>query len=182
LSRLGKIPIKIPNGVQVKINGQHVEVKGPKGTLTRDVSSKFKVEVKDNAIHISPLVEGEEISSLWGLNRVLLANIVEGVATGFTRTLDIVGVGYKAELKGKDLSLSVGYSEPKIFKAPKGITFTVAANVRITVEGIEKEIVGQTTAEIRNVRPPEPYKGKGIRYTGEYVRRKAGKTAVAKAA
>ena len=179
MSRLGKIPVAIPNGVQVKIDGHRIEVKGPKGTLTRDLPEKLKAEVKEHAIHFAPTVSDEEVGvkAMWGLNRVLVSNMIMGVATGYRKDLEIQGVGYKAELKGKDLSIAVGYSSPVLFKARKGITYIVDGGTKIAIEGIDKEAVGQTAAEIRRIRPPEPYKGKGIRYLKEYVRRKAGKTA-----
>ena len=177
MSRLGKIPVAIPSGVQVKVDGSRIEIKGAKGTLDRDITSKLKVEVKDNLIHFSPASEAEDVKALWGLSRVLVYNMVEGVTQGFKRELEIVGVGYKAELKGKDLNISVGYSSPVLFKARNGITYAVEGPNKIVITGIDKQAVGQTAAEIRRIRKPEPYKGKGIRYAGEAVRRKAGKAA-----
>jgi large subunit ribosomal protein L6 len=177
LSRLGKIPVAIPAGVQVKIDGQKVEVKGGKGTLTRTLPSEIKVEVRDNKIFFIPVAEGDNVKSLWGLNRVLVDNMVVGVSKGYRKDLEIVGVGYKAELKGKDLQILAGYSSPRLFKAVQGITFGVENQTKISIEGIEKEKVGEVAAKIRIIRKPEPYKGKGIKYAGEHIRRKAGKVA-----
>jgi large subunit ribosomal protein L6 len=170
LSRLGKIPVVIPAGVQVKIDGQKVEVKGSKGTVSRMLPPEIKAEVNNNAIHFSPILEGENVKALWGLNRVLVDNMVR-------KQLEIVGVGYKAELKGKDLHILAGYSSPRLFKSVPGITFAVEGQTKITIDGIDKEKVGEVAAEIRKIRKPEPYKGKGIKYAGEHIRRKAGKVA-----
>lgn len=177
MSRLGKIPVAIPNGVQVKLDGQRIEIKGAKGTLTRVVPDKLTVEVKDNAIHLAPNSTDEDVKAFWGLYRVLISNMVTGVSAGFKIELEIQGVGYKAELKGKDLNISAGFSSPVLFKARPGVTFTVEGGVKIAVEGLDNQAVGQAAADIRRIRPPEPYKGKGIRYLGEAVRRKAGKAA-----
>lgn len=177
MSRLGKKPVAVPQGVQVKIDGQKVEIKGVKGTLTRVLPNEIKAEVKDGAVHFSPTCEGENVKALWGLHRVLVSNMIVGVTKGYRKELDIIGVGYKAELKGKDLSIAVGYSGPKVFKATPGITYTVDNQTRIAIEGLDKEKVGEVAAEIRKIRKPEPYKGKGIKYTNEYIRRKAGKVA-----
>jgi len=177
LSRLGKIPVAIPAGVQVKVDGQKVETKGSKGTLTRLLPPEIKAEVKEGKVHFSPTVDRENVKSLWGLNRVLVDNMIIGVSQGYRKVLEIVGVGYKAELKGKDLLISVGYSRPIPVKAPKGITYTVDNQTKIIIDGCDKELVGQTAAEIRTIRPPEPYKGKGVKYAGEHIRRKAGKIA-----
>ena len=177
MSRIGKIPIKIPDGVQVTVKGRQVEVKGKKGTLVREVNEGLTVAVSDGIVTVQPVVENETIKAIWGLNRVLLNNMVVGVSDGYKKELEIVGVGYKAEMKGKDVQLAVGHSSPVLYKAPDGIAINVENQVKISIEGIDKEKVGQTAAEIRRVRPPEPYKGKGIRYFGEQIRRKAGKTA-----
>jgi large subunit ribosomal protein L6 len=180
LSRLGKIPVKVPKGVQVKVVGSSIEIKGAKGTLSRDLPGELKVDVQDDAVHVAPSAQGENgenTKALWGLYRVLIDNMVMGVSSGYRRELEIVGVGYKAEMKGKDLNISVGYSSPVLFKARQGISYATEGVTKIVIEGIDKEMVGQTAAEIRRIRPPEPYKGKGIRYVGEQVRRKAGKTA-----
>jgi large subunit ribosomal protein L6 len=177
LSRIGKVPIQIPTGVQVKIDGQKVEIKGAKGLLCREVNPEICVTVKDNAIYLQPQMSSDTVKALWGLNRMLIENMVVGVTQGYRKELEIVGVGYKAEIKGKDLNIAVGYSEPVLYSAPDGIRLNVENQVKIAIEGIDKEKVGQTAAEIRRIRKPEPYKGKGIRYVGEHLRRKAGKTA-----
>ena len=177
MSRLGKIPVAVPQGVQVKVDGQKVDVKGAKGALSRVLPPEIKAEVKDGNVHFSPAKEGDNVSALWGLNRVLVANMIEGVSKGYRKELEIVGVGYKAELKGKDLSIAVGYSGPKVYKATPGITFTVENQTKIVIDGLDKEKVGEVAAEIRKIRKPEPYKGKGIKYLGEHIRRKAGKVA-----
>ncbi len=177
MSRIGKVPVKIPGGVQVSVVGQKIEVKGSKGTLSREFPRDLKIEVKDNQVFVSPAIQSENVKALWGLYKVLIDNMVIGVSQGYKKTLEIVGVGYKAELKGKDLSVAAGFSSPKLFKARQGVTFTVDGGTKITVEGIDKELVGQAAADIRRIRPPEPYKGKGIRFLDEKIRRKAGKTA-----
>ncbi len=177
MSRIGKVPVNIPSGVTVTVNGQTIEVKGSKGTLSRKFPEELKVEVDGNQVKVSPAAQTENVKALWGLYKVLIENMVIGVSQGYKKDLEIVGVGYKAELKGKDLSIYAGYSSPKLFKAPVGITFTVDGGNKITVSGIDKQLVGQTAADIRKIRKPEPYKGKGIRYLGEKLRRKAGKTA-----
>jgi large subunit ribosomal protein L6 len=177
LSRIGKVPVKIPGGVQVSVVGQKIEVKGSKGTLSREFPRYLKIEVKDNQVFVSPAIQSENVKALWGLYKVLIDNMVIGVSQGYKKILEVVGVGYKAELKGKDLSVAAGFSSPKMFKARQGVTFTVDGGTKITVEGIDKELVGQAAADIRRIRPPEPYKGKGIRYLDEKIRRKAGKTA-----
>jgi large subunit ribosomal protein L6 len=177
LSRIGKKPVQIPKGVEVKIEGQKLTVKGPKGIITKNVHPLIKVSVEDNAVMCSGDIADPVSKSVWGLWRVLIWNMIEGVATGYRKILDIQGVGYKAEMKGKDLNIAVGYSHPVIVKAPEGITFKTETATRIVVEGIDKQVVGQVTADIRLFRGPEPYKGKGIRYLGERVRRKVGKAA-----
>ncbi|NLP01281.1 MAG: 50S ribosomal protein L6 [Fibrobacter sp.] len=177
MSRIGKVPVKIPGGVQVSVVGQKIEVKGSKGTLSREFPRDLKIEVKDNQVFVSPAIQSENVKALWGLYKVLIDNMVIGVSQGYKKILEVVGVGYKAELKGKDLSVAAGFSSPKMFKARQGVTFTVDGGTKITVEGIDKELVGQAAADIRRIRPPEPYKGKGIRYLDEKIRRKAGKTA-----
>jgi len=177
LSRIGKLPVKIPSGVQVKIDGQHIEVKGSKGTLSRDIPSELKVEVVEGTLQVTPAIEAENTKALWGLYRVLLDNMVIGVSSGYKKELEIVGVGYKAELKGKDLNIAAGLSDTVLFKARPGLEYRTDGPTKIVIEGIDKESVGQAAADIRRIRPPEPYKGKGIRYAGEQIRRKAGKTA-----
>ena len=177
MSRLGKIPVVIPAGVQVKVDGQTIEVKGSKGTMTRRLHLEIKAEVKDGKVHFTPTVDKESVKALWGLNRMLVANMITGVSQGYRRELEIVGVGYKAELKGKDLQISAGFSKPVAVKVPKGITFSVDSQTKIAVDGCDKELVGRVASELRKIRPPEPYKGKGIKYAGEHIRRKAGKIA-----
>jgi large subunit ribosomal protein L6 len=161
----------------VKVDGQRIEVKGPKGTLSRLLPEVIKAEVKGGHVHFSSSGEGDNVKALWGLNRVLVENMITGTSKGYRRELEIVGVGYKAEMKGKDVQISVGYSKPVLFKAHKGVTLSIDGQTKVIVDGIDKEAVGQTAAELRKVRPPEPYKGKGIKYTGEHIRRKAGKVA-----
>lgn len=177
MSRIGKVPVKIPKGVQVTVDGQKIDVKGTKGTLSRIINKEIAISVEDETVSLKPRLEGDTTKALWGLNRVLVENMITGVTSGYRKDLEIVGVGYKAEMKGKDVNLAVGLSSPKLYKAPDGIKLNVENQVKISIEGIDKEKVGQTAAEIRHVRPPEPYKGKGIRYAGEQLRRKAGKTA-----
>ncbi len=180
MSRIGKKPILIPQGVEVKIEGQRVTVKGPKGELSREVRPEIKVVEEESQIIITPQKETKETAAFWGLTRALLANDIKGVTEGFAKKLEIEGVGYRAALEGQDLNLQMGFSHPVKIKAPEGIVFLVEKNV-ITISGIDKELVGQTAARIRAVKPPEPYKGKGIRYEGEQVRRKLGKKAVSTA-
>ena len=175
MSRIGKMPIDIPAGVDVTIDGSTVTVKGPKGELTRTVHKNITVE-KDGAVITVTRPNDENLNkSLHGLTRTLIANMVEGVSNGFSKTLDIVGIGYRANMQGKDVVLSVGYSHTVTIAAPEGITITCPSATQIVVSGADKQMVGQIAAEIRGVRPPEPYKGKGIRYSDEVVRRKEGK-------
>jgi len=181
MSRIGKKTIKIPEGVEVKIEGQKVTVKGPKGELTRTFLPDVKVEMKEGEVVVVPQFESKRKNAIWGLTRALLNNMVEGVKNGYEKKLEIEGVGYKASLEGQDLTLSVGLSHPVKVKCPDGVTFAVDKNV-ITVSGAEKETVGLIASKIRKVKKPEPYKGKGIRYQGEVVRRKAGKRVATAAA
>lgn len=178
MSRIGKYPVSIPSGVEVKIDGTKVAIKGGKGSSTHEMPSCIKAEVVDGSIVLTVASEVPEAKALWGLNRVLLANMVEGVSKGFQKTLEIVGVGYKAEMVGKDVKLTVGLSHTVTMPAPSGITFRLDGPTKVVVEGIDKQLVGQIAAKIRDVRPPEPYKGKGIRYLDEPIRRKAGKATV----
>lgn len=175
MSRIGKRPIPIPQGVEVKIDGALVEVRGPKGTLSHEVPPEIEVGVSDGQIWVRRKDESRRAKALHGLNRTLIANMVEGVTKGFEKKLEIVGVGYRAALEGKALKLTLGYSHPVIYPTPEGIEISVDNPTSITVRGIDKQRVGQVAAEIRALRPPEPYKGKGIRYAGEEIRRKAGK-------
>ncbi|HEX6064332.1 MAG TPA: 50S ribosomal protein L6 [Longimicrobiales bacterium] len=177
MSRIGRKPITIPSGVTVAVEGSTVKVKGPKGELSRTFEPSMKVRVEDNEILVERPSDEKRERALHGLTRALLANMVTGVTEGFKKTLEIVGVGYRAEKKGKNLVVSVGYSHPVNYPEPQGITLSTPAPTTIVIEGIDKQKVGQVAAELREFRPPEPYKGKGIRYQGEQVRRKAGKTA-----
>jgi large subunit ribosomal protein L6 len=167
----------VPSGVEISISPGHVAVKGPRGRLEQDVPQRISIEQVDAELVVTRPTERGEDRALHGLTRTLVANMVEGVTTGFTKTLEIQGVGYRAALRGNDLELNVGYSHPVVKAAPDGIEYEVPQPTQIVVKGIDKQRVGQTAAEIRAVRPPEPYKGKGIRYAGEYVRRKVGKRA-----
>jgi large subunit ribosomal protein L6 len=169
------MPIRIPNGVTVSVDGSTVRVKGPKGEMVRSFRPELKIEVADGQVLVERSTESKQERALHGLTRALLANMVEGVTNGYRKSLELVGVGYKAEKKGKTLVLTVGYSHPVEFPEAPGLTISTPAPTQIVVEGIDKQQVGQAAAEIRSVRPPEPYKGKGIRYVGEHVRRKAGK-------
>ena len=176
MSRIGRLPIPLPKGVQVAIEGHAVTVRGPKGELTREFDPRISVELQDGKLVVSRANDQPKVRALHGLTRALLANMVEGVSTGFRKSLEVVGVGYRAEMQGQDLVLQVGYSHPVRYTPPQGITLTVEQGNRIIhVDGIDKELVGEVAAQIRAVRKPEPYKGKGIRYLGEYVRQKAGK-------
>lgn len=175
MSRIGQMPVPLPDGVSVAVEGRRVEVKGPKGTLARTFADRVKIEVEDGTATVSRVDETRESRALHGLSRALLANMVKGVSEGFVRELQIVGVGYRAQLKGRDLELQVGFSHPVEVPAPDGVSFEVPEPTKVVVSGIDKEAVGQTAADIRKIRPPEPYKGKGIRYADEHVRRKAGK-------
>jgi large subunit ribosomal protein L6 len=177
VSRIGKQPIPVPSGVEVKIEGSEVTVKGPKGTLSQTFQSDIEIALEDGVVYVRRPSDERRHRSLHGLTRTLVANMVAGVSEGFEKKLEIVGVGYRAQLKGTDLDLSLGLSHPMVVKAEEGITFEVPAPNRISVKGIDKQRVGQIAAEIRKIRPPEPYKGKGIRYAGEHVRRKVGKAA-----
>ena len=177
MSRIGRQPIQLPSGVSVSISPGRVMVNGPLGELSQQVPQRMKVEQEDGSVVVSRPSERGDDRALHGLTRSLIANMVEGVTNGFQKRLEIQGVGYRAALRGTDLELSVGYSHPVLLKAPAGITFEVPVPTEVLVKGIDKQQVGEIAAEIRAVRPPEPYKGKGIRYEGEYVRRKVGKRA-----
>jgi large subunit ribosomal protein L6 len=175
MSRVGNKPVDLPSGVNVEIDGSAVTVKGTKGELNREFNERIGFDVADGVITVTRPDDTRESRALHGLSRALLANMVTGVSDGFRKELEIQGVGYRASLKGSDVELLVGFSHPVVVEAPEGITFEVPEQTKIIVSGIDKEQVGQVAANIRKVRPPEPYKGKGIRYSGEYVRRKAGK-------
>jgi len=180
MSRVGLTPIPVPSGVDVTIDGPTVIVKGAKGTLQKTFTDVVTVVAEDGELRVSRLNDEHQSKALHGLTRALLNNMVVGVSQGYSKELHAVGVGYRASLNGKDLELLVGYSHPVAVTAPDGITFEVPEPTRIIVSGIDKELVGQVAADIRKVRPPEPYKGKGIRYRDEYVRRKAGKAGIAR--
>ena len=175
MSRIGKKPIEIPQGVEVTINGQTVTAKGPLGLETVAVRSEIAVKKEDNKVILSKASDSRETDALYGLFRTLVANAIYGVKDGFEKKLEIQGVGYRAAMEGKNLNLSLGYSHPVIVEPPAGITITVDANTKISVKGANKQTVGDVAALIRSKRPPEVYKGKGVRYEGEYIRRKAGK-------
>jgi large subunit ribosomal protein L6 len=177
MSRIGRKPIEIPAGVTVSVEPGRVAVAGPLGSLQQQVPTRMQIEQEDGNVVVTRPTERGEDRALHGLTRTLIANMVEGVTKGFEKRLEIQGVGYRAALKGSDLELQVGYSHPVTIKPRTGISFEVPAPTQIVVKGTDKQQVGQTAAEIRKVRPPEPYKGKGIRYDGEYVRRKVGKRA-----
>ena len=177
MSRIGKIPVAVPAGVTCTIDGTHVHVKGPKGELDRHFSELVTIALEGEEIVVAPVDESREANAQHGLTRTLVHNMVVGVSEGFEKRLQLVGVGYRAQLKGRDLELALGYSHPVKIAAGEGISFEVPDNTHISVKGISKEKVGQVAADIRAKRPPEPYKGKGIRYEGEHVRRKLGKAA-----
>ncbi|MGA7276877.1 MAG: 50S ribosomal protein L6 [Desulfocapsaceae bacterium] len=176
MSRIGKMPIEIPAGVKIAIDGQEISVTGSKGSLSRTVHPEIGIVVEDNQILVSGGEEDKKVNAFRGLTRSLINNMVIGVSEGFKRVLVIEGVGYRASASGKTLSLSVGYSNPVQFSLPEGVSGSVENNTTIVLESIDKEALGMTAAQIRAIRKPEPYKGKGIRYEGEYVQRKAGKT------
>ncbi len=178
MSRIGKQPVAIPSGVDVTLSGDTLTVKGPKGTLTQQVHPAVNIDIADGEVVVTRPNDERENRALHGLFRSLIANMVVGVTEGYTRRLEIVGVGYRAALRGSNgLTLQMGYSHPVEFDAPEGITFEVPTPTRITINGIDKQVVGQVAANIRKIRKPEPYKGKGIRYEGEAIRRKSGKAA-----
>ncbi|MDH3455933.1 MAG: 50S ribosomal protein L6 [Gemmatimonadota bacterium] len=176
MSRIGRMPVLMPKGVSATIDGNAVTVKGPKGELHRTLPREMQVTLQDDQLRVQRPSDSTSHRALHGLTRSLLSNMVDGVTEGFSKKLEIHGVGYKAESLKTGVRLVVGYSHPVEYKAPAGITISVENPTLVSVEGIDKELVGQVAAELRRVRPPEPYKGKGIRYVGEHVRRKAGKT------
>jgi large subunit ribosomal protein L6 len=177
MSRIGRQPIEVPGGVDVEIEGTHVSVKGPRGTLERSLHPEMKLVQEDSTIRVERPSDEAMHRSLHGLTRTLVANMVEGVTKGYEKRLEIVGVGYRAQLGGQDLDIAAGFSHPVIVQCPEGLEFEVPQPTRITVRGNDKQAVGEIAAKIRKIRPPEPYKGKGIRYEGEHVRKKAGKAA-----
>lgn len=179
MSRIGKAPIGIPDKVEVNINGLTVDVKGPKGQLTYTFNEEVKIEKGDKVVNVKPANESTKARAMWGMSRTLLGNMVTGVTTGFVKSLEFTGVGYKAAVSGSNLTLNLGYSHPIEYKLPKGIEAKVNKNV-IEIHGADKELVGFVAAQVRSFREPEPYKGKGIKYTTETIIRKAGKTGAKK--
>jgi len=177
MSRIGKEPIAVPAGVDVSVDGSRVSVKGPRGQLEQSFHPDMRILLEDGTVRVERPSDERDHRSLHGLTRTLIANMVEGVTQGYEKRLEIVGVGYRAVLKGADLELAVGFSHPVSFRPPEGIEFEVPAPNRIVIRGIDKQLVGEIAANVRKVRKPEPYKGKGIRYEGERVRKKAGKAA-----
>jgi large subunit ribosomal protein L6 len=175
MSRIGRLPVPIPSGVDVAIDGQAVTVKGPKGTLALTVVEPIAVVKEDTVIRVTRPSDDGKVRALHGLSRTLIANMVTGVTQGYSKTLEIVGVGYRVTAKGRDLEFALGFSHPVLVAPPEGITFRVEAPTRFVVEGIDKQLVGETAARIRKLRKPDPYKAKGVRYQGEVIRRKVGK-------
>ena len=175
MSRIGRLPIPIPSGVDIDIDGQAVSVKGPKGALSLTVADPIAVERQDGVLNVTRPSDEGKVRALHGLSRTLIANMVTGVTTGYSKTLEIVGVGYRVAAKGRDLEFSLGFSHPVLVTPPEGITFRVEVPTRFVVEGIDKQLVGETAARIRKLRKPDPYKAKGVRYQGEVIRRKVGK-------
>ncbi len=175
MSRIGKKPIAVPSGVTVSIDGQAVSVKGPKGEMSANLVDQVLVRMDDDGVSVDPIDKSKTARSMWGMSRTVVSNLVEGVSDGFTKTLEITGVGYRANLQGKSLHLALGYSHDVIYEVPDGISIDVPQPTQIIVSGMDKQRVGQVAAEIRRFRPPEPYKGKGVKYAGEYIFRKEGK-------
>ena len=175
MSRIGKKTVPVPAGVTVTLEGQTVTVKGPKGQLAWTIVEEIEVKQDGGELTLTPTSQTQRARSMWGLSRTLVANMVQGVTQGFEQSLELVGVGYRATLKGSDLSLALGFSHDVDILAPAGITFAVPKQTEVKIAGIDKQLVGETAAKIRRIRPPEPYKGKGVRYAGEKVRRKEGK-------
>jgi large subunit ribosomal protein L6 len=180
MSRIGKLPIPIPQGVKIQVDGSTVRAEGPKGKLTQPVPSGLTTRVADGTIVIERASDERHVRALHGLARALVANMVHGVKDGFERRLDIVGIGYRAQMQGKNIQLALGYSHPIIFPLPDGVTAEIDKQVAITLRGADKAVLGQTAAKLRALRKPDPYKGKGIKYSGEVIRRKVGKKAGAK--
>jgi large subunit ribosomal protein L6 len=175
VSRIGKKPISLPAGVKVTVDGNIITVQGPKGTLAQTLPQGITISQEDNQVLVERADDNKQQRAFHGLSRALIANMVEGVTNGFEKKLELVGVGYRAQMQGKKLVISIGFSHPVEIDAPEGIEFEVPAPTRITIKGIDKQLVGNTAAHIRAIRKPEPYKGKGIKYENEYIRRKAGK-------
>lgn len=177
MSRIGRKPIPVPKGVKVTIDGKAVAVSGPKGNLKTEIDNTLSISIENNDLVLKRSSEEKKIKALHGLWRALVANMINGVSEGYQKKLEIVGVGYKAEIKGKGIQLALGYSHPIVFIPPAGIKLEVPIPTNIIIAGFDKQLVGQVAAKLRAFRPPEPYKGKGVKYAGEYIRRKAGKTA-----
>ena len=175
MSRIGKRPVALPKGVTAKVEGQTVEIKGPKGTRSFTATDDVTITLEGEEITVKPRGDSKRARQQWGMSRTMVANLVTGVTEGFKRELELVGVGYRAQMQGQAVQLSLGYSHPVVFEAPEGITLSVPKNTEIVVEGIDQQLVGETAANLRKWRRPEPYKGKGIRYKGEYIFRKEGK-------
>ena len=175
MSRIGKKAVAVPSGTTVTIEGQTVTVKGPKGQLAWTVADEIEIAQEGSELTLKPRNDSTRAHAMWGLSRTLVANMVEGVTNGYERTLELVGVGYRAQMKGQALSMQLGFSHDVDIKPPEGIAFAVPKQTEIKITGIDKQLVGETAARIRRIRPPEPYKGKGVRYAGEQVRRKEGK-------
>ena len=176
MSRIGKLPVAIPEGVKVTVEGQKITAVGPLGTETLELRPEIAIAQEENSLVITRTSDDRKVRALHGLSRTLVNNLVNGVKSGFEKKLEIVGVGYRASMQGSDLNLALGYSHPVVITAPEGIKIEVEANTKIKVSGANKQLVGDVAAEIRGKRPPEVYKGKGIKYEGEFIRRKAGKT------
>ncbi|WP_019962379.1 50S ribosomal protein L6 [Woodsholea maritima] len=175
MSRIGKLPVEVPAGVDAKLADGTLTVKGPKGTLSLAFVSDVDAKIEDNAVTVTPRDETKKARAMWGMQRALVANLMTGVTTGFTKTLELVGVGYRAQMQGNTLKLALGFSHDVEFAAPEGITITTPKPTEIIIQGADKQAVGEVAAVIRRYRPPEPYKGKGVKYAGEYIRRKEGK-------
>lgn len=179
MSRIGKNPVAVPEKVEVKVDGTKVDVKGPKGHLNYDFRSLVNIELKDKQVWVTPLSQEKKDRSMWGTTRTLINNMVVGVTTGFTKSLEFTGVGYKAQVKGDSLTLNLGFSHPINYKLPQGVSAKVTKNI-IELSGCDKELIGFVAAKVRSFRPPEPYKGKGVKYTDEVIIRKAGKSGAKK--
>jgi large subunit ribosomal protein L6 len=175
MSRIGKKPVVIPSGVTLTVSGQTVTVKGPKGQLAWTVADEIEVKQDGSEVSLTPRQDTQRARGMWGLSRTLVANMIEGVTKGYEETLELVGVGYRAAMKGQALSMQLGFSHDVDIKPPAGISFATPKQTEIKISGIDKQVVGEMAARIRRIRPPEPYKGKGVRYAGEHVRRKEGK-------
>lgn len=175
MSRIGKLPVAIPSNVTATLDGKTLKLKGPKGELSLTFVDDVEAKLEDGALTVTPRDESKKARSMWGMQRTLVANMVEGVTEGFTKNLELVGVGYRAQMQGKDLKLALGLSHDVVYAAPDGITLAAPKPTEIVITGTDKQAVGQVAAEIRKYRPPEPYKGKGIKYAGERIRRKEGK-------